>query len=135
MKNYMAVLLLLSMVTLSAFQCKKEAVSAKKTCYKGRLEIKGTCLNFTIKILEGKISSEKIEKTWKDESTGKEYTNVFRLDNFCTFPPSLKEGDEFYFEIEENPSNDCFRCLAFYPVPSKGLNIRVLSGACSDKTE
>jgi len=135
MKNYMAVLLLLSIVTLSAFQCKKEAVTAKTACYKGRLEIKGTCMNYTIKVLEGNISEDRIEKKWKNPSTGNEHTNVFRLESICNFPTNLKEGDEFYFELENNPSIECFRCLAFYPTPEKGMSIKVISGSCSDKKD
>jgi hypothetical protein len=135
MKNYIIVLLMLSIVTLSAFKCKKEAVVNKPSCYKGRLEVKGTCINYTIKLLEGNVISDKIEKNWKDPITGKEYTNVFRLENICNFPATLKEGDEFYFELENNPSTECFRCLAFYPTPAKGMSIKVISGTCSDKRD
>jgi hypothetical protein len=133
MKNYIFVSILLSIVTLSSFKCKKETDITDPSCFKGRLEIKGLCMNYTIKLLEGNIPSDAIESSWIDPSTGKEYNNVFRLENHCDFPSTIKEGDEFYFIIEKKPSNDCVRCLAYYPTPSKDISIRVINERCIGK--
>jgi hypothetical protein len=57
----------------------------KAGCYKGRLEIKAICSNYTIKVLEGNIDSSKVAATWTDENTSKAYTDVFALDNPCSF--------------------------------------------------
>lgn len=95
-------------------------------CYKGRLEIKGICSNYTIKLLEGKLDSSLTAANWTDEHTGKAHTNVFALGSPCTFPDSIKEGDEFYFVVDTTTQN-CNVCMAYYPTPGKKLTIRVIS--------
>jgi len=120
-------LLLSAICTLlvSASDCssKKDAGGDR---YKGRLEIKGICMNYTIKLLEGKIDTSKIVANWKDESSGKSHTNVFRLGRTCDFPASIKEGDEFYFTIDSLSQPDCIVCEAYYPTPPRSLPIKVL---------
>lgn len=96
------------------------------TVYKGRLEIKGICMNYTIKVLEGKIDTSLIQEKWTDETTGTYYTNVFALGSRCTFPASIEQGDEFSFVIDTAKQKDCAVCLAYYPTPSKHLSIKVL---------
>ena len=98
----------------------------KKDCYKGRLEIKAICSNYTIKILEGNIDTSKIDASWTDENTGKKYTNVFALDSKCSFPADIQQGGEFYFTINEEKDKDCMVCMAFYPVPLKKLSIKII---------
>jgi hypothetical protein len=98
----------------------------KDTKYKGRLEIKGICYNYTIRLLEGAVDTSKINSTWRDEATGKIYTNVFGLADPCAFPPSIKEGDEFYFIIDTSKLNDCAVCEAYYPSPPLSLIIKVV---------
>ena len=96
------------------------------TCLKGKLVINGICGNITIQVLSGSIDSSLIVKSWVDPSTSKTYENVFALKSICTFPSGLKEGDEFYFKIDNNPKgSDCAVCLAFRPTPPKGLMISV----------
>lgn len=94
--------------------------------YKGRLEIKALCMNYTIKVLEGNIDTSLISASWTDESTNKDYTNVFGLASKCTFPPEIKEGEEFYFVLDDSARRDCAVCLAYYPVPPKKLMIKVV---------
>ena len=100
------------------------------SCYKGKLEIKGICSNYTIRVLEGNIDTSKIATQWTDENTGKNYTNVFALDSPCSFPADIKEGDEFYFTIKEEKDKDCNVCMAYYPTPPKRLAITVSKTAC-----
>lgn len=113
-----------SLTVLSASDC-----SSKKTVdtkFKGRLEIKGICYNYTIRLLEGAIDTSKIVASWTDETTGKSHTNVFGLSNPCSFPSTIKEGDEFYFIVDTTKPNDCMVCEAFYPTPPRSLNIKVV---------
>ena len=111
------------------FECQKKSSGLEKSGnqFKGRLEIKGICMNYTIKLLEGEMNADLYQKSWKDEHSGKTHTNVFALDNPCEFPGELNEGDEFYFEIENDVNRNCGVCLAYYPTPSKKLAIRVIS--------
>jgi hypothetical protein len=108
---------------LSSGDCHKKTAS---TNYKGRLEIAGICLNYTIKLLEGNIDTSQIESHWTDEMTGKSYTNVFALVNPCVFPANIKQGEEFYFKIDTAVKQQCITCLAYYPKPQKKLSIVVI---------
>lgn len=110
--------------------CSKKA-QAPPSCFRGRLEIKAQCMNYTIKVLEGAIDTGSVASSWMDESTGKTHTNVFRLGSVCTFPPDIKEGDEFYFTIDSAPrTGNCAVCMAYYPTPPKELSIVVQKGRC-----
>ena len=109
-------------ILLSAYNCNKQTSHGK---YKGRLEIAGICMNYTIKLLEGGVDTSKVSSHWTDETTGKSYTNVFALGNPCSFPPSIKQGDEFYFSLDTATEKGCITCMAYYPKPPKKLSIRV----------
>jgi hypothetical protein len=113
----------LSTLLLSAGDCNKKDTSPK---FKGRLEVAGICMNYTIGVLEGNPGADKIESKWTDEVTKKEYTNVFRLGNPCDFPPTIKQGEEFYFVIDTSKGKECAVCMAYYPTPSKALSIKVV---------
>ncbi len=99
-------------------------------CYKGRLEIKGICSNYTIKLLEGKMDTARIVAAWKDETTGKAYTNVFALGSPCTFPSTIQEGEEFHFAIDTATVQNCAVCMAWYPHPQRAIKIKIFSGPC-----
>ncbi|HVG41960.1 MAG TPA: hypothetical protein VM888_10160 [Chitinophagaceae bacterium] len=133
MKKTLGIFLILSLIVFSGFTCNKSAVSTNKStnCYKGRLEVKGICLNYTIKVLDGNIDKSLIVENWKDENTGKVHQNVFALASQCSFPSNLKEGDEFYFTIDNNAVENCAVCKAFYPVPPKRLSIAVTTTGCN----
>lgn len=100
--------------------------SKSSTSFKGRLEIKGICMNYTIKVLEGNIDKSLIEDKWTDETTGKSYTDVFALGSRCTFPATIEQGEEFTFMIDTAQVQNCAVCLAYYPTPLKHLSIKVL---------
>jgi hypothetical protein len=112
------------LLTISADKCsgkKSDAIS-----FKAKLEIKALCMNYTIRLLEGSIDTSLISSSWTNESTGKSYNNVFGLGSPCTFPASIKEGDEFYFTIDSSSKQDCPVCMAYYPTPPKKLSIKVV---------
>ncbi len=110
----------LTLLLLSHTNCSKNAVR-----YKGKLEIAGICMNYTIRITEGNMDTSNIVANWIDETTNISYTNVFRLGNPCDFPASIKQGDEFYFTIDKGKGKDCAVCMAYYPTPPKALSIKV----------
>lgn len=112
----------LSFLLLSNSDCTK--VSSK--IYKGKLEIKGICMNYTISVPDGSIDPSLVEANWTDESTGQSYKNVFKLGSPCTFPAELNAGDEFEFTIDTTADKDCAVCMAYYPTPSKNLSIKVV---------
>ena len=99
-------------------------------CYKGKLEVKGICSNYTIRVTQGDIDSSLVAASWTDENTGKTYKNVFALDSPCSFPADIEEGEEFYFTIKKEKDKDCNVCMAFYPVPPKRLAITVSKSPC-----
>ncbi len=103
--------------------CKKNRQAGNS--YKGRLEIKGICMNYTIKVLEGNIDTSLFAPQWTDETTGTSYTNVFKLGSPCTFPSTIQQGDEFTFTIDTTADKGCAVCMAFYPTPHKSLAIKV----------
>ena len=99
---------------------KKESSS-----YKGKLEIKALCMNYTISLIEGDLDTSKIAAKWTDETTGKSYINVFALGNPCDFPSTIKQGDEFYFSIDTVKEKNCAVCMAYYPTPPKKLIVTI----------
>lgn len=111
------------LATVSKDGCKKN--KSVDNTYKGRLEIKGICMNYTIKILEGNIDTSLVASSWTDETTGKSYKNVFKLGSPCTFPENIQQGDEFTFTIDTAAGKDCAVCMAYYPTPQKHLSIKV----------
>jgi hypothetical protein len=112
---------LLFILSITTSKCK-----SKDSVYKGRLEVKGMCMNYTIKLLEGDLDKSKYFSEWKNESTGKTHTNVFALGSVCNFPATIKEGDEFYFKIDSSYVSNCAVCMAFYPKPSKSIAIKIV---------
>lgn len=129
MRTLTIILLFTTALATSGFQCNKEKYKKISECIKGRLEIKGICLNYVIKVLEGDIDTSKIT-SWKDPQTGTDYQNVFALGSPCTFPADIKEGDEFYFHLIENINQDCAICEAYRPVPDKKNMISVSKTPC-----
>jgi hypothetical protein len=121
----------LAVVAMSQKNCSDKKLQNKESnnCYKARLEIKGICSNYTIKLLEGSIDTSKIVAAWTDETTGKSYSNVFGLGSPCSFPSTINAGDEFYFVLNSAVQN-CSVCMAYYPHPARALNIKVISGPC-----
>ena len=121
-------LLLAATTLLTAATCNR-TTSKTTSCFKGRLEIKGMCMNYVIKVLEGDTKALNMESSWTDESDGKVYQNVFALSNKCNFP-ELKEGDEFYFTVTSTDDTNCNVCLAYRPVPATKNNIIVSKTPC-----
>ena len=115
--------------------CTKESNGSKiypNECIKGKLVLKGICMNYVIEVVSGNIDSSLIESTWENPLTHDVYKNVFGLASICTFPPTLNEGDEFYFTVfnfmgipEDFPPQDCVQCQAYSPIPAKRVFIEL----------
>jgi len=123
MKRFI-LLFTLAILVLSNSDCTKNKSTVR---YKGKLEITGICMNYTIRVTEGNIDPALIVDNWTDETTSKSYDKVFRLGNPCDFPATLKQGDEFYFTIDTAKGKDCAVCMAYYPTPPKALSIKVVT--------
>jgi len=108
----------------------KTAAAALAGCYKGRLEVKGGCMNYTISIVNQNFDTSLVIANWTNETTGKIYKNVFGLKSRCTFPNTINEGDEFYFTMDSTTVQNCVVCLMYYPTPSKKLSIKIIPGPC-----
>jgi hypothetical protein len=123
--------MLLSSLKESCKQKKKDNAGLMTPgCYRGKLEVKGGCMNYTIGITSTTFDTSMVMATWTDETTGKAYQNVFALNSRCTFPDTIKAGDEFYFKIDSTTVQNCAVCLMYYPVPAKKLSIKVIQGPC-----
>lgn len=126
MKKLITPLIILASFILSSATCHKKSSA---TCFKGRLEIKGLCMNYVIKVIEGKNPALAVEKSWKDEASGQTYENVFALGSKCSFP-DLKEGEEFYFTLADTEVQNCAVCQAYRPVPTATNAIKVITEPC-----
>ena len=123
MKSYLLAPVIFILVTTTNKCMNKN----KSSVYKGKLEVKGMCMNYTIKLLDGNIDTSKLVSKWKNEITGKTHNNVFALGSVCNFPSIIKEGDEFYFTIDPTYVSNCAVCLAYYPKPAKSIAIKVVN--------
>ena len=97
-----------------------------ESSYKGKLVVKGICMNYVIQVLDSNFDSSLIELNWTNEYSDISYTNVFALGSVCDFPEDIDEGDEFNFIIDNFKNNNCAVCLAYSPTPNKYLSITVL---------
>lgn len=131
----MKVLLLVApfMLLIAKEGCKNKKGNANAVihgCYKGRLQVKAGCMNYTISITSANFDTALVMANWTDENTGKTYKNAFGLRSKCTFPDSINAGDEFYFTIDSTSVQNCAICLMYYAVPSKKLSMKVIPGPC-----
>jgi len=116
---------------LTAATCNRATQTAplKNNCFKGKLVIKGICMNYVVQVIEGDTSQLQVAATWVDETTDKTYSNVFALGSKCSFP-AMEEGDEFYFTLAQKPEEGCNVCLAYRPVPPVSNFIVVNKESC-----
>jgi hypothetical protein len=83
-------------------------------------------MNYVIQITEGDVDKALYESSWQNPLTNTTYQNVFRLESICSFPSTIKEGDEFYFTIPKNPiPQTCAQCMAYSPTPNKMIYIEI----------
>lgn len=97
----------------------------KDSCLDGILVKKGICGQRVIEIISKDKSGVSYDSLWKDESSGKSYQNVFNVENTCSFPATIEEGDKFSFMVSSDNNNDCMQCQAYTEVPNKKNIIKV----------
>jgi hypothetical protein len=80
----------IAMLLLSNSDCSRKKTSTVK--YKGKLEIAAICMNYTVRVIEGKIDTSLVMANWTDETTQKSYTNVFKPGNPLRFSGHYQTG-------------------------------------------
>ena len=114
------------LIMFAFIQCSNEENNSdcSANLLRGKLAIRGICLNYTIQLVSGEIDKDLIEGEWVDEMTGTVYNDVFALQNVCDFPSGIEEGETFDFIVNKSPENQkCAVCLAYRPTPSKSISI------------
>ncbi len=76
---------------------KEESTILEPGQFKGKLVLKGICMNYVIQMVDGDLDPSLYEKQWIHPTDEQTYTNVFALESVCTFPNTIEEGDEFFF--------------------------------------
>lgn len=122
MKKFIYLFALLFLLSCS----KNNSENELEDTYRGKLVVKGICMNYVIQVLDPDFDSSLIELNWTNEFSDISYTNVFALGSVCDFPEDIDEGDEFNFIIDNSKQNNCAVCLAYSPTPNKYLSITVL---------
>mgnify|MGYP006150603189 FL=1 len=116
---------LVAFIILLNISCNKSN-NTSVACFKGKLVLKGVCMNYVIQITEGDVDKALYESSWQNPLTNTTYQNVFGLASIYTFPSTIKEGDEFYFTIPKNPvAQTCAQCKAYSPIPAKTISIEI----------
>lgn len=129
MRKYLIKYLFVSIITICISvlaSCSKQDPIIDSDVFIGKLVKKGICLNYVIEVNDPSFPQDMIELNWKDEFSGKKYSNVFTVKNVCRFPSNISEEDSFEFIIENKKDLPCAVCEAYTPVPSKFINITVL---------
>jgi hypothetical protein len=134
MSNLRYYFLTLLLLALCAFQCNKDVES---NVYTGKVELEGVCSRMVVSFTGGNLAAlppNSFAASWRDESTGITYQNVFMIANFCQAlgvlqaqPLVLKQGDQITFRVQPNPDPNCISCMAYSPAPDKQLAIEIIS--------
>ena len=118
---------LFAFIILLNISCNKSN-DTSVACFKGKLVLKGICMNYVIQITEGDVDKSLFESVWQNPLSNTTYQNVFGLASICNFPSTMNEGDEFYFTIPKNPiPQSCAQCKAYSPIPNKKISIEICS--------
>ncbi len=124
-------ILLFTITVLPGFQCRKGNEDIRLSgCIKGKLVVKGLCSQYVIQVISGDTGNAAIAANWVDPDTNTNYTNVFTVKNYCSFP-ALNTGEEFYFYlIKQVRTMDCIVCLAARATPAEGNEVQYRGSIC-----
>ena len=103
---------------------KEESTNLESGQFKGKLVLKGICMNYVIQVVDGDLDASLYEKQWVHPIEQQTFSNVFALESVCSFPKTIEQGDEFIFALADDPEN-CAVCLAYSPTPNKRISIKV----------
>ena len=71
---------LVAFIFLLNIACNKSS-NSPTACFKGKLVLKGICMNYVIQITEGNVDSSLYEISWQNPESGITYQNVFGLES------------------------------------------------------
>lgn len=117
---------LLLLITLCAFQCKKDEYVGD-VIYTAELKMINTCAKFyACVITEGDIDPDLVDNNWEHE--GQVYQKAFTVENRCSFSANFKPGKNFRFRILKKAAvNNCEVCaIGILGAPSKNLSVKVI---------
>jgi hypothetical protein len=116
---------LLVFISSCAYTCKQSGGSKLR----GKLVIKELCSHYVVQVINGTVDTSEVMNNWRDEKRQQTYNKVFTLSNRCTFPATIKEGEEFDFTFDSLPAvQNCAVCKAYYPTPPRLHAIKILPG-------
>jgi hypothetical protein len=88
----------------------------------GKLVVAAYCGQYIVQVLSGSIpDSGVLTKSWTNKDTDSTYTNVFRVNDICTFAAAgLAVGDTFTFTLNGIPPvQSCYTCnIVAFPEPA-----------------
>ena len=91
--------------------------------------VRNLCVDPVVQILDS--SWYHLSENWLDtfhsaNETGQLYSNVFTVDNPCNYTDrQIQEGEEFYFRLAPDASNNCAVCAMAVVSPNTRLKIKV----------
>ena len=104
------------------FSCEKNGYGPK---IKGKL-VHTSCASAVVQVLDPSQYNLG-QASWQQSSSSPVYTNVFAVDNQCSFKrQGLKEGDEFYFQLTNTADKDCVICMLWDNPPNVTQKIVVV---------
>jgi hypothetical protein len=122
--EYKSLMLLLLLFSATSFHSRP-----RTEVFKGRLELTGTCGQRVVSIISSNADDVTLVRKWKDPVSGKNYENVFAVQNFCDLD-AYKPGDVFYFRFAKpNQAKVCTSCLMYRPVPNLNGFIKLVTEA------
>lgn len=129
--------LLLILLTVSGFQCKKHKDESPTLV--GKLIASDGCAQYVVEVVDGPVDPAMVIATWTDTDNDSVYHNVFRLtgvQDACGIGYyGVSKGDTFTFRMDPDPQHTlCYVCalmttLAMPPVSDAIKDITKIQGA------
>ena len=104
------------------FSCSK---TGNGTLIKGKL-VYSSCATAVIQIMEP-AHFDLGQATWQQSPQLPVYTNVFAVDNLCSYRAgnTINVGDQFYFRVTNAGDTDCAVCMLWDNPPMKKQKVYV----------
>jgi hypothetical protein len=130
MTRRIALSFLFVLAALANFDCQPYKVTLPVVT--GKLVVASYCGQYIVEVLSGSIpDSSVLTKSWTDIDTDSTYTNVFRVNDICTFAAAaVAVGDTITFNLNGIPPvQSCYTCdIVAFPEPAASnavTNIKV----------
>jgi hypothetical protein len=134
MLRYSSQTLLLILLIVSGYQCKKHKDDSPLLL--GKLIASDGCTQYVVEVLDGPVDPAKVVATWTDTDNDSVYHNVFRLTGVrdaCGIGAyGVSKGGVFNFRMDPNPQNTlCYVCavmttLAMPPVSDAIKDVKLV---------